>query len=272
MVCWADDMLCDAPRPAPVSGAMIDLERHGSVAVLRLHHGKVHALDDALLGALVHQLDAVDRSDARSVVLTATGRVFSAGVDLQQVLDGGPGYLERLIPALTAAFGRLFSFPKPVVAAVNGAAVAGGCIVACACDRRILVEGGRIGASELLVGVPFPVSALEILRWACGDHVEQVVLSGTLYQSDEAVSVGLAHEVVAADGLFDRALAVADELGAIAPEAFRLAKAQLRRPATERMAADSPLVDPEVRALWTSGPTTAAIRAQVERMSARRGS
>jgi enoyl-CoA hydratase len=249
---------------------VIDVEQHDSVVVLRLDQGKVHALDDVLLGELAESLDAVERSDARAVVLTAAGRVFSAGVDLQKVLDGGSAYLERSLPLLISTFNRLFSYPLPVVAAVNGAAVAGGCILACACDRRILVEGGRIGASELLVGVPFPVSALEILRWACGDKTEEVVLSGKLYSSDEAVAVGLAHEVVAPFDLLERALVVAGELGAVAPEAFRLAKAQLRRPAVERIAADTPGVDPEVLGVWASAETTASIRAQVERMSAGR--
>jgi enoyl-CoA hydratase/carnithine racemase len=123
-----------------------------------------------------------------------------------------------------------------------------------------------------LVGVPFPVSALEILRWACGDRTEEVVLTGTLYASDEAVAVGLAHEIVAPFDLIDRAVAVAAELGAVAPEAFRLAKAQLRRPAIERIATDAPLVDPEVLGVWSSAETTESIRAQVERMSARRPS
>ncbi len=249
---------------------MIDVERRGPVAIVRLDHGKVQALDDIVLNELVARLDAVERSDARAVVLTATGRVFSAGVDLQKVLDGGAEYLARLIPALASAFGRLFAFARPVVAAINGPAVAGGCILACACDRRILVAGGRIGASELLVGVPFPVAALEILRWACGDRTEEVVLTGRLYESDDALSVGLAHEIVAPDDLLDRAVAVATDLAAVAPAAFRLAKAQLRRPAVERIAADAPVVDPEVLALWTSADTLASIRAQVERMSRRR--
>lgn len=249
---------------------MIDVERRGDLAIVRLDHGKVHPLDVALLGELVAAFDGVERSGAAAVVLTATGRVFSAGVDLPQVLDGGAAYIDRLIPQLSVTFERLFTFPLPVVAAVNGAAVAGGCILACACDRRLLVEGGRIGASELLVGVPFPVSALEIVRWACGDRAEEVVLTGRLYESSEALAVGLAHEIVAADDLLERALEVAGELAAVAPGAFRLAKAQLRRPATERIAADAPVVDPEVQAMWSSAETMASIRAQVERMAATR--
>jgi enoyl-CoA hydratase len=249
---------------------VIDLDDQGPVAVLRFDHGKVHALDEVLLGELIESLDAVEGSDARALVLTATGRVFSAGVDLQQVLDGGVDYLERFLPLLISAFERLFSFPLPVVAAVNGSAVAGGCVLACACDRRILVDGSRIGATELLVGVAFPVSAVEIIRWACGDRADEVILTGKLYGSDEALSVGLAHEIVPAEDLRHRALVVAGELGAVAPDAFRLAKEQLHRPVVQRMASDAPVVDPEVLALWSSAETTGAIRAQVERMSARR--
>jgi enoyl-CoA hydratase/carnithine racemase len=248
---------------------VIDVQRLGPVAVVRLDHGKVNALDDALLDELVESLDAVERSDARAVVLTGAGRVFSAGVDLQKVLDGGPAYLERLIPALSSGLGRLFASPLPIVAAVNGAAVAGGCILACACDRRLLAEGARIGASELLVGVPFPVAALEILRWACGDRTEEVVLSGKLYASDEAVQVGLAHDVVASADLFERAVAVAATLGAVPAETFRLAKSQLRRPAVERIAADGPVVDPEVLAVWSSPRTAEALRAQMDKTARR---
>ena len=115
------------------------------------------------------------------------GRVFSAGVDLRRVLDGGRAYTDRLVPALSAAFTALFAFPGPTVAAINGAAVAGGCVLACACDRRLILSEAPIGASELRVGVPFPVVALEILRHACGDQAEEVILEGQLHQGREAL-------------------------------------------------------------------------------------
>ena len=77
---------------------MIDIERRAELAIIRLDHGKVHALDDVLLDGLVEGLDAVERSGARAVVLTATGGVFCAGVDLQQVVDGGADYLDQVPP------------------------------------------------------------------------------------------------------------------------------------------------------------------------------
>lgn len=247
---------------------MIDVSRHGSVDVVELQNGKVNALDADLLQELVSALRRIEGSDARAVVVTGAGRAFSAGLDLQAIVDGGADYLDRLIPNLIASFDLLFAFALPVVAAVNGAAVAGGCILACACDRRILAEGARIGASELLVGVPFPVSALELLRWACGDRTEEVAFGGKLYASGEALSVGLAHEVVPSSDLLTRAVAAGEALGAIPTDAFRLAKTQLRRPTVERVAAYSPVFDPEVKALWSAPETTARLRAQLERMAA----
>jgi enoyl-CoA hydratase len=249
---------------------VIQLERRGTVAVARLDHGKVQALDVDLLDALIGVLDEIELSDARAVVLTGTGSVFSAGVDLRQVLGGGADYLDRFVPRLTSAFERLFSYPLPVVAAVNGAAVAGGCVMACACDRRMVAAGARIGATELVVGVPFPVSALEILRSACGDSIEEVILGGRLYEAEEGRAVGLVDEVVPAADLLDHAVDAASGLGSLEPAAFRLAKAQLRRPALERIAADGPVVDPGVKALWSSPQTLASIRAQVERIGGER--
>ena len=102
------------------------------------------------------------------LVITGAGRVFSAGVDLNRVLEGGADYTDRLIPALSDVFDALFCFPGPTVAAINGAAIAGGCVLACACDRRLISPDAGIGAAELRVGVPFPVAALEVMRYACG--------------------------------------------------------------------------------------------------------
>lgn len=244
---------------------MTTIERSESVAVVRLASGKVNALDVDVLDHLAGVLDEVAASDARAVVLTGEGRAFSAGVDLFRYLDGGPAYAEQLVPALSRAFTTLFALPLPTVAAVNGAAIAGGCILACACDRRLLAEGASIGATELTVGVPFPVAALEVVRAACGDRADEVVLGAALHQGRAAVDAGLVHEVVPADGLLERALAVAGELGSLRPPAFRLAKAQLRRPVLDRIAADAPTVDPEVTAVWSSPATVDAVRESLER-------
>jgi len=245
---------------------MFEVDRDGGVAVLRVAHGKVNAVDlelaEGLTGA-IRDLHASD--DIEAVVLTGAGRAFSAGVDLFRILDGGSSYADRFLPALVDLFDAFFGFEKPLVTAVNGAAVAGGCILACCGDRRLIADGARIGAPELRVGVPFPVSPLEILRFACGRHVEEVVYSGRLYQGAEAVAVGLAHQAVAPDELLETAVAVAVDLAAVAAEPFRLAKRQLRRPTIERIAADAAGNDPTATVIWGSPETAAIVRAYLDR-------
>ena len=247
---------------------MIEVEDDGGVRVVRLAHGKVNALDLELTEALVDHLGQIaDASEVRAVVLTGSTRGFSAGVDLRRVVDGGAAYVERFLPALADAFVSLFSLPMPVVAAVNGYAIAGGCILAAACDHRVLGRGGRIGASELQVGVP--VSALEVLTHACGRHTEEVVFGGALFSDDDAVRVGLAHEVVDGDVVLTRALGVAGSLAAMRSDAYRMAKRQMRRPALRRIERDQPLLDPATVEVWASATTAALIRSHLERMAAR---
>jgi enoyl-CoA hydratase len=141
---------------------MIERTDSDGIVTLRLAHGKVSAMDLELCEELRRQLDA--SRHARALILTGTGSSFSAGVDLFRLIDGGAAYLERFWPALSGVLDTLFVFPRPVVAAVNGHAIAGGCFLAASCDYR-LMSGGKIGVPELLVGVPFPTVIMEILKF-----------------------------------------------------------------------------------------------------------
>ncbi|VBA44587.1 putative enoyl-CoA hydratase echA8 [Mycobacterium innocens] len=200
-------------------------------------------------------------------MITRAGRVFCAGVDLNRVLDGGAGYTDRLIPALSAAFEAMFSYPGPTVAAINGAAIAGGCVLACACDRRLISPDAQIGASEVRVGVPFPVAALEVMRYACGDRAEEVLLGGGTFRGPEAVVRGLAHAVVD-EGLLEAAVAEAASLGDIPAEAYRHTKIQLRAPTVVRMR-ESGDIDDGVRRRWGAEQTRQGIADYLERLRRR---
>src|SRR6185295_5969986 len=122
--------------------------------------GKASALDLELLVALESALRGEEQSKERALVLTGTGAIFCAGVDLKRIAQGKRQYIEAFLPALERAFERLFFLEKPVVAAINGHAIAGGAVLALACDHRILARGkGMVGTPELKVGVPFPFLA-----------------------------------------------------------------------------------------------------------------
>jgi enoyl-CoA hydratase len=163
--------------------AMIDLKTENGIAVLTIRHGKANALDGELCDGLAKSFQELRTSDARAVVMTGQGRIFSAGVDLLRVSSGGTEYVRAFLPTLHRLYDEVFFHPKPVVAAINGHAIAGGCVLACCGDRRIMARGGgRIGVTELLVGVPFPALAFEIVRFAVPRrHLPEFTYGGATY-------------------------------------------------------------------------------------------
>ena len=246
---------------------MIEIQTVGAVRVLALSSGRVNALDVELLEELTAAIRELQGSGAGALVVTGTGRVFCAGVDLNRVLQGGADYTDRLIPALSDAFVAMFCYPGPTVAAINGAAIAGGCVLACACDRRLMSPDAQIGASEVRVGVPFPAAALEVVRYACGDHAEELLLGGRLYRGAEAIANGLAHRVIAED-LIEAAVAEASDLAEISADAYRHTKAQLRAPTLARIS-EAGDIDHEVRQLWGADQTRQRIADSLERLRRR---
>ena len=249
---------------------MIEREERDGVVILRLAHGKASALDLELIEALERALD--DAADARAVVLTGTGSIFSAGVDLFRVLDGGPEYVARFLPALKRGVAALFSYPKPVVAAVNGHAIAGGCILASACDYRLMARGGgRIGVPELVVGVAFPAVALEVMRFAVPDgRLQEIVYTGRTYEPDAALERGLVDELTEPDALLDSAIEIARRFAAVPSAAFAHTKRHLRAAAIERARALGEANDAAAAEVWSSPATHDHIRAYLDRTIGKR--
>lgn len=232
---------------------MIERVDDDGVAILTMTHGPVNAMDIELCEAVASAFWNLAADPARAVVLTAGGGSFSAGVDLRRFLDGGAPYVERFLPALSDCFRATFDLGKPVVAAVNGHAIAGGCVLAACADVVLMADGkGRIGVPELKVGVPFPRIALEALRHAVGEAAtRRMVVGAQTLEAAGAHALGLVDEVVDPDALRERAVAVARGLAEeIPPDTFAATKAALRREATER--ADRYAADDEaVQTLWS---------------------
>ena len=239
---------------------MIDTTYQDGVAVLAMRHGKVNALDTALCQALCGALDDAAVGGAQAVVLTGTGTVFSAGVDLHRVIAGRDEYLASFLPELRKVFTRLATFELPLIAAVNGHAIAGGYILAAAADWVLMADGpGRAGVTELLVGVPFPAIALELLRMRVGDApARPLIVDGATFAAGPALARHLIDEAVAAGDLASRSLAAARRLAAQGP-AFRLTKRQLRLLPLAR-AQDLAGLDADVDAAWQAPPTLDRIR------------
>lgn len=245
---------------------MIEREDVGAIAVLRMAHGKVSALDADFCEALATAINAIAASDAKALVVTGTGSAFSAGVDLFKVLDGGADYLKRFLPALESFLKTLLTMPKPVVAAVNGHAIAGGCIIAAACDHRLMADGtARIGVPELSVGVPFPALPFEIVgARVTPSAMRSLVYSGRVVQPPEALALGLVDEVVAPDSLVERARQVAEQLAAIPSVSFALTKRAFVNPILDRVRAASS-INADVNEAWKNPEVQARMRAYLEK-------
>jgi len=243
---------------------MIDRTERDSIVTLTLNHGKAAALDVELMQALDREIDATEGAGA--VILTGTGSIFCAGVDLFRLTNEGVPYVREFFPMLRDVIRKLFALPRPVVVAANGHAIAGGCILICCGDARLMADGnGRIGVAELLVGVPFPAVALETVRFAAPARAQQLVYTGVTVPAREAVGYGLLDEVVDPAALLERAHEVARQLAAIPPETFRLTKHHLRAPALERMSSLGESNDGRALAVWSDPAIHQRIREYLAR-------
>ncbi len=188
---------------------------------------KRNALSFQLLDELISALDQVEKSDAQIVMLTGAGKAFCAGMDLEELKRlTGKSHAENVEDSRTMAqiFRRLYDFPKPTIAAVNGAAIAGGTGLATMCDFTLAVPEAQFGYTEVRIGfVPAIVSS--ILVWQVGHKIARdLLLTGRIFDSAEAHRFGLVNEVVTADRLMDRARELASQLMENSPTSIRLTK------------------------------------------------
>jgi len=251
-------------------GMMFSCDREEGVAVLRLEHGKVNAMDLPLCEALIAQLGDLAADSSGAVVLTGAGNAFSAGVDLVRLVEGGSEYVRQFLPAMDTLFHSLLTFPKPLVGALNGHALAGGCIIASCCDYVVMADGqGRVGVTELAVGVPFPMLPLEIVRARVTERDgRDLIFSARAVLPAEAKAMGLVDEVVPAAELLPRAMEAATRLSAIAPVTFGITKRAMVAPILARVR-DGAAIDAEVTRAWQGDEVLSRVRAFLERRAKR---
>jgi len=244
----------------------VRMERQGRIAVLRLDKERGNAIDEAMAEDLAAACVEVAADEAVRGVLLASAhpRIFCPGLDLVSLVDRDRAGMRRFMLTFAGAVWSLFGLRKPVVAAVNGAAVAGGCILALTADLRLLRRGAPIGLNEVKVGVPLPWSVTVLLRAVVpAPAVSRIALLGRNFVDEEAVAVGLADEVLEAEGFEAAAFARLAELAEKDPLALGTTKAWLREPAlVEMKAREADLVEGFLDG-WFSAPTQERLRATV---------
>ena len=239
---------------------MLEWKEDNGIGVLTLSHGKASALDLEFLDAIDSAFRDAEKYDA--VVVTGDGKIFSAGVDLFRLTNDGSEYVDRFLPSLDRAFLSILRCSRPVVAAVNGHAIAGGCLIALAADRALMATGGgRIGVPELRVGVPFPALAAQILESMAAPAVAcRLALSGDTISAEKALELGLIDEVTSVEDLMPRSLAVARDLLSIPRDTFALTKKRWNEALIARAEEESKTFGAETLAIWRSPATHQTIR------------
>jgi Delta3-Delta2-enoyl-CoA isomerase len=241
----------------------LELQHADGIATVCMSRGKVNALDGEMVAALRSVFcELGERDEIAGVVLTGRGAFFSFGLDVPVLYDLTPEAFAAFLRDFTALYTELFAFPKPLVAAINGHAAAGACMLALACDARVMAEGsGRIGLNEATFGSSLFAGSVEMLRFAVGDPgAAQVALTGKLYEARAAAEVGLVDALVSGDELATAARSRALGLGHGHLAAFRSIKALLRGRVLELMRATEAASIDEFVSIWYSPSTRAALR------------
>lgn len=196
------------------------------IATIRIDDGKVNALSEAMLGEISARFDQAEADEA-VVILTGNDRVFSAGFDLRTEPEGWP----TMLVAGAKLARRMLSFPRPVVAACNGSAIAMGSFLLLSSDQRIAADTDlQVGLNEVAIGMTLPWFAIEIARHRLSrPWFDRCTVTGVMLGPGDGLAAGFLDEVVAADRLEARALEAARTLAGINHEAHLATKLRIRR-------------------------------------------
>jgi enoyl-CoA hydratase/carnithine racemase len=209
----------------------VRLEADGAVATMRLDRPKLNPLDAAMqeeIRAAAHELS--ERDDIRAVVIYGGPNVFAAGADIKELADMTYTDMVRRSGRLQSAFTAVARIPKPVIAAITGYALGGGCELALCADRRIAADDAKLGQPEITLGIiPGAGGTQRLSRLVGPSKAKDLIFTGRFVDADEALRIGLVDEVVAADAVYDTAVAWASQFAAGPAYALRAAKESVDR-------------------------------------------
>jgi 3,2-trans-enoyl-CoA isomerase len=218
--------------------SVVELTTSGTIATLTLSRGKVNALNPPFVSAIQRDLDSLASDEAvRAAILTGRGSFFSFGFDIPEFLQYSKDEFKQYLESFTALYTSIFVHPKPIIAALNGHTIAGGAMLATACDYRIMTTGNaKISLNEISLGSTLFAGSVEMLEHLLGTRRSATVaLSGAMYSAEEALELGWIEETCKPEQLKllakKRATAYAEKDAV----AFQHIKMLLRGPVAERM-------------------------------------
>jgi len=211
-------------------------EDPGGAIIVKMSSSKLNLMNEAFFDDLNYAFDILEsKYPDYPVVLTSLGNVFSAGLDINHCYslfrNGDMEEIRIWYDHFRDSILRVFKFRQPLVAAVNGHAIAGGLVLALCCDIRIGVShNAKFGLNEVRVGFPLPATLAEIIKNSIGaQNAEEMIFKGDLYNSREAMDFGIFHEITESNNLIDHALGYGRELSELyRKDAYINAKKALR--------------------------------------------
>ena len=206
-------------------GALVRLEVDEGIGTIRLDRPPMNALDIAMQEEIrAAAAEATERSDVAAVVLYGGEKVFAAGADIKEMIDMSYADMEVRSRGLTSAFDAVARIPKPVVAAVNGYALGGGCELALTADRRIAAATATLGQPEIKLGIiPGAGGTQRLARLVGPSRAKDLIFTGRMVGAGEALAIGLVDEVVEVGPAADAGAGSGADPGAVEPPAPELA-------------------------------------------------
>jgi enoyl-CoA hydratase/carnithine racemase len=252
-------------------GEFVRVERDGAVATIRLDRPPANALAEPVSLELWDAARDVETDDAvRAVVVWGGERIFAAGADVKAMADFGPREIEPSVGALEGALRHLEAIPKPVIAAINGYALGGGCELALACDFRFAAADARLGVPEIRLGVIPGAGGTQRLPRLIGlARARDLVFSGRHVGAQEARDIGLVDAVAAPERVYDEAIARARTLAEGPSMAYRAAKIALAASGDGSMQAGLEVEREVFRELFATQDQKEGMRAFLEKRDPR---
>lgn len=223
-----------------------------------LNREKVNALNEPVIDEITNVFNELKNDqEVDSIILTGEGKFFSFGFDIPEFLTYSKNAFLAFIEKFTDLYTLMFMFPKPIIAALNGHAMAGGCVLATACDYRIMVSGkAKISLNEIGFGSSVFAGSVEMLKFLVGSkNAESILYTGAMYSADKARELGLVEEVSSQEDLTDKATKIAWNFAGKDSLAFRSIKTHLRRPVTDEMGKREKEGNREFADIWYSENT-----------------
>ena len=218
------------------------LDHSGAVATITLNRpDKRNAISATMIAELQTALDEIEKSHARVAILTGAGKAFCSGMDLEMlsaIAQQSAAENQEDSRRLAKLFRRIWSFPRPLIAAVNGAALAGGCGIATLCDFTLAVPEAKFGYTEVKIGFLPALVSVFLIRQIGEKRTRDLLLTGRIIEAAEAKEIGLVNEIVSAEHLLARSKELADLLIAASPASLSRAKRLMTSAAAASVDAD----------------------------------